>query len=104
MRLRVSAAFLQGGGPAPRSPGSTQPEFWPHAPLLPAESGEPLVSQRSLCRAVRHQSVGRDAAELAGLEIFDGLDDLGLGVHHERAVMEPRVADGPGAEGEALEG
>jgi len=34
---------------------------------------------------------GRDASHLAGLEVVDGLDDLGLGVHHERPVGNHRL-------------
>ena len=38
----------------------------------------------------------RDLAELAGLVVGDGLGDLGLGVHNERAVSDHRLADGFG--------
>ena len=34
---------------------------------------------------------GRDASHLARLEVVDGLDDLGLRVHHERAVGNHRL-------------
>ena len=36
---------------------------------------------------VGHQGVGRYPAEAAGLEVLDGLADLGPGVHHKRAVV-----------------
>src|SRR6478736_5076029 len=33
------------------------------------------------------------AAELAAVEILDGLHDLGLGIHHERPVAHHRLVD-----------
>ena len=52
---------------------------------------------------------GRDAGhppgspEAAGVEVLDGLDELGPGVHHERAVGGDRLADRPAAEQQHLE-
>src|ERR1700680_2428001 len=36
---------------------------------------------------------GRDASHLAGVEVVDCLDDLGLVVHHERSVGEHGLAN-----------
>ena len=57
-----------------------------------------LGSGRRWVGDVRHQGVGRDTAEPAGLEVLDGLPDLGAGVHYERPVVLYVLADGFAAE------
>src|ERR1700689_63896 len=52
-----------------------------------------LLAGRWRRRAVRHQAVGRNIAELAGLEVVERLDQLGLGVHHERAAVNHWLPD-----------
>jgi hypothetical protein len=52
---------------------------------------------------VGHQGVGRYPAEAAGLEVLDGLADLGPGVHHKRAVVFDMFADRLTAEDEDFE-
>ena len=41
-----------------------------------------------------HQSVGRDAAEPARFEVFDGLTHLGACVHDEGPVVLDMLSDG----------
>ena len=52
---------------------------------------------------VRHQRVRRNGAELARLEVLDRLDQLGLGVHHERAVLKHRLVNWLAAQDQNLE-
>ena len=47
--------------------------------------------------------LGRDGAEAAGLEVLEGLDELGAGVHHERPVGGHRLADGLAAQDQDVE-
>src|SRR5579875_3418686 len=47
---------------------------------------------------------GRDVTHPPGLEVLEGLLQLGLGVHHKRAVVGHRLADGLPAEHQHLEG
>ena len=59
-------------------------------------SGQAVRSQASAAWAVGAQAVGGDGAEAAGLEVLDGLHQLGPGVHHERAVGGDGLADRAG--------
>src|ERR1700722_18219826 len=63
----------------------------------------PLLAGRWPRSVVRHQPAGRAAAELAALEVLERLDQLGLGVHHERAVVDNRLPDRPAAEDQYLQ-
>src|SRR3954447_2554409 len=56
----------------------------------------------ALHRIVREALRG-DAAESAGLIVLEGLDDLELGVHDERAVGDDGLADRPAAEEQDVE-
>ena len=63
-----------------------------------AVTAEPLAE-----RPVRHQRVRRNGAELARLEVVHRLNQFGLGVHHERAVLEDGFANRLAAENQDLE-
>ena len=43
---------------------------------------------------MRHQGIGGNSTQSAGLEILQSLADLLPGVHHERPVMLHMLADG----------
>src|SRR5580692_12776774 len=47
--------------------------------------------------------VGGHGAELPGLEVLEGLDDLGAGVHHERTVRVDGLTDGLAPQDEDVE-
>src|SRR3954447_20411085 len=48
--------------------------------------------------------MGVDGAETAGLEVLERLDDLELGVHHERPVGDDRLPDRQGTPEKHAEG
>ena len=62
---------------------------------------EAIVSERwrapepnaNRLRVVRHQAVGGDRPEPAGLEVLERLGELVAGVHHERPVGRHGLAD-----------
>src|SRR3569623_856996 len=63
------------------------------APALPQRAIR-ITSPRMRPRTPgRGEVLPRDLAELAGLEVADGLANLGVGVHHERAVAGDRRVD-----------
>src|SRR3569623_1462382 len=63
------------------------------APALPQRAIR-ITSPRMRPRTPgRGEVLPRDLAELAGLEVADGLANLGVGVHHERAVAGDRLVD-----------
>src|ERR1700730_9119349 len=63
----------------------------------PATSGAP---SREL---PRRELVGRHDADHSRLEVLDGLEDLGAGVHDERAVVGDRLANRQPAQQEDVE-
>ena len=52
---------------------------------------------------MRHEGVGGDGAETAGLEVLQRLADLRFGVHHEGPVVLDRLFDGAPPQHEQLE-
>src|SRR3569833_677879 len=64
--------------------------FAPALPLSAIRITSPRMRPRTPGRG---EELPRDLAELAGLEVADGLANLGVGVHHERAVAGDRLVD-----------
>src|SRR6185437_5163713 len=86
---------------------------WPGGPPGPNRSGPrgPLLLGRAaledvvawVVRREHGRGLGGDAAEAALLVVLEGPGQLGLGVHHERAVSRDRLADRLAAEQEDVE-
>src|SRR6476660_3921819 len=69
-----------------------------HACTRAAASADVLYVVDSRPRRAAGLVGGGDRAELAGLEVGEGLAELGLVVHHERAVPRDRLPDRAAAE------
>jgi len=61
------------------------------------------VGEVDVARLAVGQVGGWNAAEPARLVVLESLDDLGPGVHDERAVVHDRLANRPAAENQDLQ-
>ena len=90
--LQVGHAFEQATGVGQVRPPPS-PVAWTARPAR-STGEEELVARRGSAGVVGAEAVGGDRAQPAGLEVLDGLDQLGPGVHHERAVGRDRLPMG----------
>jgi thioredoxin reductase len=98
--VRTEPSHRPPSNSSPAGLASDQPVSQPCAVALDAGV---LGAYRVGVGYVGHQRVRGDAAELAGLEVLQGLPQLGPGVHHEGPVGLDRLSDRPAAEDEDLE-